>query len=226
MYKILIISFLSIFLNAEEHATENPIIYKSMGDTIYNNVEKIESIKSIGTFKYYKKEIEKYLLEVEETKKIGFEVQNKNPDYSKKEYLKRLRSLIETNDYYLHSIESSYRASINKEDSQLFFETINSGFIDTKKNKKEILNYYFKHVNDVNASGVIQGYLDEDKRLRDRQRRLAKSQKTKEMLEKEKIDRIRAKDRVSQEKLEKQLLDNLKQKKQEIRERQKEELFN
>ena len=93
-----------------------------------------------------------------------------------------------------------------------------------EKNKSEIKEYYLAHSNDINTTGVIQSFLDEDEKLRlEREARL-KALPTAEQLRKEKLRRIRENDQLKQERLQKSLEEEVIRKKHEIREYQKEEL--
>jgi len=221
MYKFLLIPLLSTILLAT-----NPKPYSALGDVIYNNIEKIEKLKSLDTYKLYTDEIDAYIKKVEKTKEDGFLLEKKSPKVSKKGYLNSLRELSKENDYYLRAIKNSYKESMEKNNYTLFSNIINSELIDTQKHKDEIIDYYYKHKLDINASGVIENFLLEDAALKARKDAQRKKQKTKKELEAEKIKRLREKDRLEQERLEKRLQENLKKKKEEIREKQKEELAN
>ena len=107
-----------------------------------------------------------------------------------------------------------------------FSQIINNELIDVNTSKKEILDYYYKHQVDINSSGVIDDFLNEDARLKALKDAQRKKYKSRETLQKEKIQRIRANDKESQKKLEKQLQKDLVQKKLEIRQNQKKELAN
>jgi len=221
MYKLLLLTLTLTFLSAN-----NPKPYSALGDVIYNNVQLIDSLKNISAYKLYINDISQYVKEVQSAKKDGFALEKGSKKINKKEYLNRLRKLSKTNDYFLRGIQSSYISSMNTNNYNLFSEIINSGLIDTKKNKAEIIDYYYKHQEDINASGVIEDFLNNDaklKALKDAQKR---RYKTKKMLEEEKIKRIRDRDRKAQEDLEIKLQNELQNKKIKIREAQKKELAN
>ena len=97
--------------------------------------------------------------------------------------------------------------------------------IDTKAHKKEILNYYFAHSKDINASGVIQTYLDESEALKRKREAMYKRNMSKKLREEQKIKRLRARDKEHQLELEKKLDQAVEKKKKEIRKEQKEELI-
>jgi hypothetical protein len=218
---ILIISLLATLLMAK-----NPVAYAALGDIIYNNVEKIEKLKAIDAYKLYIKDISEYVDNVHKTKESGFLIDSPDSILSKQEYLVSLRKLSKKNDYFVRSVNINYITAMREENHVLFSQLINSGLIDTQTNKQEIIDYYFNHSDDIDPTGVIQVYLDEDAKLKAKREALAKRYKTKQMLEKEKIERIRKNDKIKQEELEKELQEEVRKKKVEIREYQKSELSN
>ncbi len=204
----------------------NPRPYAALGDVIYDNVDNIEKLQELEHYQLYKKEIAQYILEVKKAKQEGIELESKSSSKAKKLYLTKLRELSKKNDNYLRDINSQYKSSMKDNDFLMFTEIINSGIIDTNERKKEIIDYYYLHSDDINSSGIIDEYLNEDaelKALKDAQRKRKKSKKT---LQEEKIKRIRALDLQAQKKLEEQLQKDVMNKKLEIRENQKKELAN
>lgn len=221
MYKFLTLLFLSTLVFG---ASQNPKAYASLGDKIYNNTSNIKKLENIGDYYLYTDDIEKYLQEVNATKEFGYSLDKNSSVESRKRYLNKLRALSKDNDYYSRMAVTSFKSSMKKEDSALFSQIINSGLINTQKYKKEILDYYFAHSKDINATGVVQKYLDENRALQERDR-LKKKYKTKQMLEAEKIQRLREEDRERHMQLEKRLNQELEKKKLEIRQEQKKELI-
>ena len=224
MYKLFLLTIFTLLLNA--NPINNPKPYAALGDVIYDNIESINSLKDLQSYSLQKDDIIKFVSIVRETKAEGYKLELNSANITKKEYLNRLRSLSKKNDYYLRTANASYKNSMKIDDYTLFSEVINSGLIDTEKNKKEIIDYYYKHNEDINASGVIDDFLNADaklKALKDSQR---KNYKTKKQIQEEKIKRIRANDKATKEKLEKKLQDDLQDKKLKIRQNQKKELAN
>lgn len=219
MNKIFIISILITLLNAA-----NPKPYAVLGDTIYNNVSKIKRLKELSAYKLYDDDINKYLLDVVNAKAIGYQVEN-NPT-KKMSYLTTLRKLSKKNDYYMRSIDTIYKSTLQQNDFKLFSEIINGHFIDTNAHKQEITDYYFLHQKDINSSGIIDKFLEEDAVLKARKEAERKCYKTKKQLQEEKIKRIRANDKANQERIEKELEKQLERKKLKIREEEKKELAN
>lgn len=222
MLRIISILLLSILCSA----AQNPKVYALLGDVIYNNVDKIASLENMEAFHLYKQRISKYVDEVEKTKTVGFAIENGYGGKDPKKYLQKLRDLSKENDFFIRLANRSYTYALQNEKSILVEQMINSGLIDTQKAKQEIIQYYFAHQEDMNASyGIIAKYLEEDAKLRAKKEAELRNRKTKEQLEREKIKRIREKDRKEQEALERRLQKELEYKKQQLREEQRKELF-
>ncbi|SFV51250.1 hypothetical protein MNB_SM-7-889 [hydrothermal vent metagenome] len=132
--------------------------------------------------------------------------------------------IVKTNDFFVHSVASSYEEAKKHEESKRFSQLINSGLLDVNERKKEIIDYYFAHAKDMNTTGLIQSYLDADAKLRAKKEQEQKLYKSKKEREAERIKEIRENDKRQKEKLEKKLQKEVKEKKLEIREYQKEEL--
>jgi hypothetical protein len=218
MHKILLLIILSIVLYAQ-----NPKAFSALGDVIYNNVDKIQKLANIDDYGVYKKKIEEYVSAVRKVKKEGFAL-DEGFNSNKMDYLNKLRKLSQTNDFFVRSAKRNLDIAIENENSKLFSQLINTGLIDEKKSKNKIIDYYFAHSDDVNATGLIQKYLVNDKRLRAKKEHKKSLLKSKKLRELEKIRRIRKNDRLEQEKLEQQLNQEVQKKKLEIRQEQKKEL--
>lgn len=236
MKKIVIMSLLATILmgqgvdvnstqSSEIEVVKNPKVYAALGDIIYNNIDNIVKLKEIDTFKNFSEKINNYSSSVQKAKEIGSNIESGNKNVSKSLYLETLRTLSKENDYFVRSVKSAYTTSIAKQDSKLFIETVNSGLVDTDKNREQIIEYYLSHSEDINASGVIQKYLDQDAKTESK-RKSYSYEKSKKLRLEAKIRRIREDDQKKQAKLEKELTNEVKQKKIEIRENQKRELFN
>jgi len=202
-----------------------PKVYSALGDVIYGNVDNIVRLKELNKFKSFSEKINNYSVSVEKSKAIGFNIESGNKNIDEATYLETLRTLSKENDYFVRSVISAYKLSIQKQDSKLFLETVNSGLLNTDKNREQIVEYYLSHSQDINASGVIQKYLDEDAQL-NKKKKSYDYAKAKRLRDEAKIRRIREDDKKQQAKLEKELTEEVKQKKIDIRENQKKELFN
>ncbi|MEN8304323.1 MAG: hypothetical protein ABFQ64_09650 [Campylobacterota bacterium] len=202
-----------------------PDVYAALGDVIYGNIDNIVKLKELDAFKSFSEKINSYSRDVEKSKAIGFDIEAGNKNIDEVVYLETLRTLSKENDYFVRSVKSAYKSSLEKQDSKLFLDTVNSGLIDTDKNRDQIVEYYLKHSEDINASGIIQKFLDEDAKIKSK-RKSYSYEKAKKLREEAKIRRIREDDRKKQAQLEKELTEEVQQKKLEIRENQKKELFN
>ena len=217
--KIFLLLLVSVVLFAQ-----NPRVYSALGDLLYDSVDKIQKLELIDEYKVYRPKIEHYAQEVAKAKKIGFAIENGDSSVSAKTYLQKLRKLAKEHDFFLREVDASFHEAIKTQNSKLFHAIINSGLLDTDRYKKEIIEYYFKHSNELSTEGLIQQYLDEDARLRAKREAQRKHRKTKKQIEQERIMRLRKKDKAEQERLEKELQEKLLKKKQQIRKYQEEEL--
>jgi len=218
MKNILLLAFISIALYAQ-----NPKVYSSLGDVIYDNLDKIESLKKIDNYKTFSFKIDQYSKDVDKTKKLGFAIESGEMVKTKLEYLDKLRELSNINDYFFRSAYISFEKSIDNQDNNLFIDIVNTGMIDTKKNKVKILNYYNLHSEDINSSGLIQNMIDEEKTKKTKKKSYYK---TKKQIDEAKIRRIRASDKYKREMMEQKLQKELELKKEKIRKDQERELFN
>ena len=195
---------------------KNPYAYSAIGDRIYDNVENIVKLKNIAHYKEDKEKINNYYFDVNLLKHMGFKLDSNDKNIDKKEYLTSLRTLVIINDYYLRSAYDNFNLSMKNEDSKLFSDIINTGIIDTKRYKKEILQYYQTHKESINPMGVIQGYIDEENRLKEKNKFKKPLMKNSKKIQIEKMKRVIAKDKADQILIEKRLEDELIKRKQEI----------
>jgi len=219
MIKIIFLSLLATLLFAQ-----NPRAYSVIGTPIYDNVQNILSLKHISEFEEFELRLDNYYFDVDEVKDRGFEIDGSKKKINSKDYLLSLRTLKKTNDFFLKLAQGSFHASMKDEDSQLFSEIINTGLIDTKKHKKEIIKYYFKHIDEIDARGVIQVMLDDDEKLRLQREAYLRSLPTKQQLIDVKIKRIQDRDKAKKLAREKALQKELADRKATIRANQKREL--
>lgn len=219
MKKLIIITLISLQLLAQNtNSSKNPNIYSALGDKIYDNVKNIYNLITIAEYESSREKIKKYTTKVRKTKRFGFKIQNENKDIDKGTYLKALRELSATNDYFINSVNTHFENSIKNENSILFLNCVNSGLISIPKNKKTIKKYYYSHKNEINPKGIIQNIINKDNK-KPVYKGLTKAQK-----EKNEIKRIRKKDKAKQKAIEKSLEDEVIRKKIKIRKDQKEEL--
>jgi len=201
----------------------NPYPYATLGDVIYDNAKKVQALEKIPEFSLYSLKIKKYMKDIKSAKKEGFKLES-GKSKEKKAYLQKLRNLAKEYDFFRHLVETSYKKALKDDDVVLVYALINSGLLDTKRYKQEILDFYFEHMDTMPTKGLIQSYLDEDAKLRKKRAQERKRHLNKRQKELERIKRIREADRREQERLEEQLQKELLQKKKEIREYQLREL--
>ena len=205
---------------------ENPVIYTALGDVIYNNAQGIEKLQDIEQFSVYKSRIQEYIQKVNTTKEIGLQIESNEQSNAQKEYLHTLRTLSKENDYFVNAVNSFYKSAIRYSNSKLLMQMLDTGLVDTQKNKQEIIEYYTAHQEDINASkiGVLQEYLTEQTAIKEKKALELEAKPSKVDRNSERIKYLREKDKREQEALENKLQNELDAKKKQLRERQKAKL--
>lgn len=217
MIKLLFLIF-PILLTAQ-----NPNVYAALGDAIYDNAPKIETLLHFKDFESYREEMQEYCDEVEKTKKLGYSIEE-GITKDRKAYLSKLRALSKKNELYMRLAGEMFHNSMQESKSDLFLTLVNLEVVDNRKYKNEILSYYYSHNQEIYASPIIDQFLQEEEEERlEREKRL-KNRPSKEDIEKEKIRRIRERDRLEKEALKKSLEEESKRKKEEILNMQQKEL--
>ena len=173
MRKIILLAFVYISLFAQ-----NPSIYSSLGDVIYDNVDNIKKLKKIKGYDSFTFKIDKYVKNVDDAKKLGYAIESGNRSKTNLEYLAKLRELSNINDYFFRSAYTRFEESIKNEDNDLFIDIVNTGLIDTKKHKNKIIGYYNLHSDDIDSSGVIQNIIDEENAKKSKKKSYYKTKKT------------------------------------------------
>ncbi|MDA7816963.1 hypothetical protein N9A28_02110 [Sulfurimonas sp.] len=210
----------SLFLFSTLIFANNPKVFSSLGDSIYNNVDAIDNLKNLTQFSYKKDKIQKYVSEVSALKELGFMIEANKEKNRVTEYLKKIRSFSEINQSYIRDVRINFKGAMKTDDNDLFMNLLESGLVDINMHKKEILNYYKKH-NDLNDTlGIVSKVVIEEKK---RLESVKSASKNKNL---SKIQRIRAKDKAKQDALKKSLEEEAIRKKIEIRNNQKQELSN
>ncbi|MCD6259773.1 MAG: hypothetical protein J7J31_09250 [Helicobacteraceae bacterium] len=202
----------------------NPAVYSALGDVIFNNAPHIDNLKNIKEYERYKMRIEEYVAKVAQVKEEGFRLERGDTSVDKKAYLQKLRELSNTNDFFVKDVHANYKASMRDKDNELFSKMINSKLLDVNKYKSEIKEYYIQNSEGITQEGVIQKLLDEDARLAKQRELTKKKYKSKEEIEREKIERLRKKDKEQAETLQKSLEKELQEKKKKILKEQVQEL--
>ncbi len=202
----------------------NPKVYSALGDMIYNNTIIIQSLKNSKYYNQYEEEINEYVLDVNETRKLGFEVQSGKKSDEHLVYLQRLRKLSEYDNYFKRIIKADFKTAIQLEDSKLFILVVNSGLLNTSKNKEKIMNYYKAHKKFIKTKGIIQKYLDEIKAKTHVVKIYVKSKKEIEKEKEQRMEKIREKDKIKQEDFKNKVDKDYQEKHKAIIEEQEKEL--
>ena len=147
MFKFFILIFITLSLFA---STKNPSIYSTMGDPLYNCVDKLERVR--------------YTELAKETKNYGYKLENKEYGYNTSDYLKKLRSLQKEYDYNLHVVHENINKAIDKKNYEEFLKLtsckldgllkhralLDKSLIYYKKNKKKKKSKFFeKKIQDI-----------------------------------------------------------------------------
>jgi len=221
MYKLL---FLSLFFTSLYAI--NPKAYASLGDTIYNNLQGIKKLTSISDCYLYVDDIKRYIVDVNAVKKEGFLLNANSSPKEGQAYLRKLRNLASVYDKYVRVSEKLFNNSIENGDTLLFTKILNTGLIDLNEHKNEILKYYSRHKNEINASGVLKEFLVKSMKSTKKNQIEVKRESAKMLHEAQKIKRLRERDKKYQVALEKRLDNIVKKKKKEIRKKERAELIN
>jgi len=212
----------NLYSNSDKNLP-NPVIYAALGDSIYNNVDKIEDLKNLNEFQVYLDEIEVYVKEVRETKAIGYKIEEGDKSIDKVDYLKKLRKLSKRNDFFIRDVESNFKYALKNNDNKLFVNSVDSGLINTKRYKKNILKYYKIHEDEIEEYGDILSMIVNGHKREKKKKNIYRAP-TKEEIQYSKMKRIRQRDKAKQEALHRSLEKELIDKKKKIREVQKNEL--
>jgi len=223
MKKLLLTLLISLQLFAQSTSNENPVVYSALGDNIYNNASSIEALKELKEFKVYRDKIVTYSDDVRSAKIMGFAIEEGDKSLSKGIYLKKLRVLSKTNDFFVQNVKSNFKFALKNEDNKLFVNSVDSGLIDVKRYKKTIRTYYYKHEDDIDEYGNVLSLLINGHESVKVKKKVYRG-KTKQEIQDEKMKRIRQKDKEKQEAIQKSLEDELVKKKANIRKDQRKEL--
>ena len=203
----------------------NPKVYATLGDTIYNNAPKIQKLKSFKQYNPFSEKIDKYLKEVKQAKELGFAIERGEKKSEAKTYLKQLRSLAKTNDFFVRSAEAVFQKALDNNQYDLVMDMLDTGLIDIEKNKEALLELYKSNKGAFEPRGEMKKLVDEyEAKLEAKRRRMLSQEELKAISAEEKIRRLREKDRKRQEELQRRLEEEVKRKKAQIRQEQIREL--
>ena len=214
-------NLLLVFLFSVSLLAQNPKVYSALGDDIYDNAPHIYKLQEISLFLKYSKKIKQYMYDVQNIKLIGTAIDNGLNIKQKFQYLKVLRKLIKTNNFFIKEVEKNFKLSIRREDNKLFSFLVNSNLLDIKKYKSTVLNYYYSHKSNVDITGNIKMLLSEDKRSF---KKRAKTKSVNKIVLTDKIKRVRAKDIEDDKMMNRLLEEEIIREKAKIIQEQKKEL--
>ncbi|MCF6331289.1 MAG: hypothetical protein L3I99_07060 [Sulfurimonas sp.] len=221
MKKLIITALLTLQLFAQNTTIlQNPFTYSALSDEIYNNVNNIEKLQFMPEYETDITKIKNYVKDVQETKNKGYKIEDKEKNIDNSFYLKALRKLSLTNNYYVNKINNDLFNSIKNIDNDLFLKSVNSGLVIMPNNKKSIIEYYHANKNNIEATGILKSIIDE---YNDNKKPIQKGL-TDAQLNKLEITRIRKRDKIKQAAIERSLEEEVVRKKIEIRKIQKEKL--
>ena len=214
---------LHIFLVLSLYAS-NPAIFASLGDTIYDNAPKIEKLKGFKEYKPFVKKIDEYIKEVNGTKKLGFAIENGTHPEAGGIYLKKLRELAKTNDFFVRSANAIFEKALKQKQFDQLMDILDTGLIDTERNKKRLLRFYEENQGRFEPRGVFKKIIESSTLRKKTKHSKEYYERLRKEREKEKIRRLREKDKKRQEELQKRLEEELKKKKEQIEQEQIKEL--
>ena len=201
----------------------NPRVYSALGDTIYDNAPKIAKLQQIKQYLPFKQKIEKYVLDVEKTKQLGFAIESGEKKSKARDYLLQLRALAKQNDFYVRSAESLFLKALKTNDYETVMDLLDTGIIDLDRYREKLLQFYSINKDRIVLRGEFARIVQEELKKRSKHSK-EYYLRLKKMKEQEKIRRLRLNDKKRQEELQRKLEEELKRKKEQIEKEQKEEL--
>lgn len=203
----------------------NPVVYAALGDKIYDNAPKIEQLKNFKEYEPFREKIESYIKEVNAMKKLGYAIENGTvPKSTSSSYLKKLRELSKTNDFFIRSANAIFDKALKNKEYELVMNLLDTGLIDIERNKVRLLEFYEQNKNAFAPRGELERIIKEDELKKSSKNTKEYYEKLRKLREQEKIRRLREKDKKRQEELQRKLEKELKLKKERIRQEQIKEL--
>ena len=125
----------------------NPKVYAPVGDPVYNDAAALKKLSRLKMFRTEKKNIERFVAEVNRIKKTGFELEHTKDKESAKNYLQHLRTLSKENVRLTSVVKTKLRNTIKKEWPQTYRKILASGHSILKSDtelKREMQRYNAK----------------------------------------------------------------------------------
>ena len=212
IYILLLISALTLF-------AQNPKSFAVLGDVIYDDVETFQTLKSLPSMLEYKEELSTYIISAKKIKKVGYKVDEKEGNVTKKSYLEMLRKLSKEHDAIDMSVKKCFKNAITDEDSETINTMVGLGVVDPTDFKGDLINYYEEFGEDHNLSNIKSMYetyaIPKQKNI-DPATNVNKNE--------ERIKRMRAKTKAKEEALTKSVTEEKEREKAKVLSTQKEEL--
>ena len=213
MKSIIIFLFTFSILSAS-----NPAPYAQLGDELYNSLDKYKSISK--ELPQMDETLKDYISDVQETKKMGFELEN-NPKLSKK-YLYKLRELDRKREIILVKLNAKLYDSMDMKDVDTFKKIATSGLLDLEKVEDDIVPFYKKYFKSGSIR-EIESMLQKEKLYKNSKR--AENREYRKSVERRRIQRMREASENADKSLEAELDKEIEHKRQEINSMMEDELI-
>ena len=133
---------------------KNPLSFATLGDVVYNDAKKFDEIKELEAMHDIRVAINNYVKLSDDTKKLGFSVDNKDKGADAKSYLKSLRKLSAAHDVIDVKIQKRFNEAMTDEDSHTVNAMVQYGVIDAVNYEKQLITYYKEFNEDYNLSAL------------------------------------------------------------------------
>jgi len=202
MTKLLLLLLISFQLFAQ-----NPKLFNSLGDTVYNSIENIKKLEEITAFKNNYTFIKSHIKQSETLWAEGMLLDDSSEASLKKGYLKDLRSLSKNHDNLMRSVYKRLDESMKNSDIETFSQIINTNLTPAGASTPDVVAFYKSKVQESIKIDKLEAYLESIK----------PSPKPVTVAGPSKMDRIQAREKAqaearkeAQEKIEREKRDALK----------------
>jgi len=204
---------------------KNPLSFATLGDVVYNDAKKFDEIKELEAMHDIRVAINNYIKLANDTKKLGFSVDNKEKGVDAKGYLKRLRTLSAEHDVIITQVRKRFSEAMSDEDSHTVNTMVEHGVIDPVNYEKELVTYYEEYREDYNLSAlksIYEQYLINTKSTQkvDSESSETRNQRSNDAA----LERARAQRKLKQENLEREVQEEQTREKKRVLREQKEAL--
>ncbi len=214
--KLLLLTFL--LLNTLY--AQNPAIYASLGDKIYDNANGIDLLLQVETLEAHHKKIFEYMFTTSEAKKQGQMISDHNPTaISPKEYLNTLRKLSKENDYYTRIARVAYKKAIADAKLKDIKLLLDSNLLENEKSLIELELFYEVNADKLDLS-IFMSYLN----INENGNKVVKVKKSSGNVNASKVERLREKEKRKELANKKEIDAEIDKQKEELHKKQKSEL--